>query len=381
MDYNNSLRKAVLALADGTIFEGYSFGAEGEVEGEVVFNTSMTGYEEILTDPSYKGQIVVMTYPHIGNYGTNHEDVESGRPWVEGFVVRDISPYPDNWRSEEGLDAYLKRNGVVGIYGIDTRALTRHLREKGSIEGIISTDDVEHISVMEKARKVPSLVGLDLVKEVSCREPYKWEDGLWMMGKGYHRMTDNNSERYRIIAYDYGIKYNILRNLINVGCEVKVVPATLPASEVLDMKPDGVFLSNGPGDPEGVPYAVENVRGLIGRVPVFGICLGHQIIALALEGRTFKLKFGHHGANHPVKDLETGRVEITVQNHCFAVDIESLKDSVLLTHINLNDRTVEGIRHREYPVFSVQYHPEASPGPRDSSYLFKRFVELIDSTR
>lgn len=368
-------RKALLALSDGTVFEGYSFGAEGEAWGEVVFNTSLTGYQEILTDPSYKGQMVVMTYTHIGNYGTNHEDVESFRPWVEGFIVKEPCPYPSNWRSEISIEGYLKGHGIVGIAGIDTRALTRHIREKGAMEGVISTIDLDPKRLVEKAKEVPGLVGRDLVSEVTCKGPYRWSEGLWRDRKEH---TPQREPRYRVVVYDFGVKYNILRNLFAVGCDITVVPASTPAEEVLKMEPHGVMLSNGPGDPAGVTYGIENIKDLIGKVPIFGICLGHQLVALALGGRTYKLKFGHHGGNHPVMDLRTGKVEITVQNHGFAVDLKSLKGVAELTHINLNDRTVEGLSHRKYPLFSVQYHPEAGPGPHDSTYLFRRFVEMME---
>ncbi|MBI5232826.1 MAG: glutamine-hydrolyzing carbamoyl-phosphate synthase small subunit [Deltaproteobacteria bacterium] len=371
-------KKAFLALADGTVFEGLSFGAEGSAEGEVCFNTSMTGYQEILTDPSYRGQIVAMTAPHIGNYGINQEDVESRRPWVEGFIVKEPSPYPSNWRSEITLDEYLKRNNIVGIYGIDTRALTRHLRSAGAMQGVLSSVDLNKDSLVQKAENSVSLAGRDLVKDVTCDKPYKWAQGLWAMDNGHA-----GAARYkgyptlRVIAYDFGIKMNILRNLVSAGLDVTVVPAATTAKEVMDMNPHGVFLSNGPGDPSAVTYAIENVSGLIGKRPIFGICLGHQILALALKGKTYKLKFGHRGANQPVKDLKTGTVEITAQNHGFAVDIASLGNDVELTHINLNDKTVEGMAHKRYPIFSVQYHPEASPGPHDSMYLFKRFREVM----
>lgn len=374
-------KKAILALADGTVFEGYSFGAEGEAVGEVVFNTSITGYQEILTDPSYKGQIVTMTYTQIGNYGINGGDVESRRPWVEGFIVKECCDYPSNWRSRETLVSYLKRNNIVGIKGIDTRALTKHIRDNGAMNGVISTIDLDPARLVKKARKHPSMAGLDLVKEVTCKEPYKWTQGLWDLEKGYSTVHRPPSTIYRVVAYDFGIKHNILRNLVNVGCDVTVVPAWTSANDVLKMDPDGIFLSNGPGDPEPVTYAIETVRRLIGKRPIFGICLGHQLLALALGGETYKLKFGHRGGNQPVMDLKTGKVEITCQNHGFAVDMESLKGIADITHINLNDKTVEGLEHKNLPLFSVQYHPEASPGPHDSAYLFTRFIEMIEEGR
>ncbi len=397
------MKKALLALADGTIFEGISFGAEGETVGEVVFNTSMTGYQEVLSDPSYKGQIVVMTYPLIGNYGINLEDIESKAPAVEGFIVKEVSPYPSNWRSTRDLNSYLKEHGVVGIQGIDTRALTRHLRDHGAMEGVISTKDLTPESLTAKARTSPGLIGRDLVKEVTCAAPYTWNQGVWRLGEGYQEegqgsRVQGEGEKpqldlftgpstlsprpYSVVAYDCGIKWNILRKLVDAGCEVTVVQADTSASHVLGLAPDGIFLSNGPGDPEGVPYLIENVRKLIGTKPIFGICLGHQILGLAFGGRTYKLKFGHHGGNQPVKDLTTGKVEITTQNHGFAVDIASIPDKeVELTHVNLNDQTVEGMRHTRLPIFSVQYHPEASPGPHDASYLFQRFVDLMARER
>jgi carbamoyl-phosphate synthase small subunit len=371
--------RAVLALADGRVFEGEPLGARGEAVGEVVFNTAMSGYQEVLTDPSYKGQIVCMTYPHIGNTGVNEEDPESSRPWAEGFVVREASSVASSWRATATLDDYLRGHGIVGIQGIDTRALTRHLRDRGAQEGVISTGDVDPQAVVAKAKASPGLLGRDLVKEVTCPEPYEWRQSVWRLGQGYSAPP---AARFHVVAYDSGIKRNILRQLAAEGCRLTVVPAFASADEVLALKPDGLFLANGPGDPEGVPYLAESVRRLVERLPTFGICLGHQILALALGARTFKLPFGHHGVNHPVKDLGTGRVEITSQNHGFAVDPDSCASAGFeITHTNLNDGTCEGMRHRGLPVFSVQYHPEASPGPHDSHYLFRRFVELLMQAR
>ncbi|MGE5172884.1 MAG: glutamine-hydrolyzing carbamoyl-phosphate synthase small subunit [Betaproteobacteria bacterium] len=372
------MKKAILALSDGMIFEGYSFGAEGETSGEVVFNTSMTGYQEILTDPSYKGQIVTMTYTQIGNYGVNDEDVESAKPYVEGFIVKEYLDVPSNWRMKKSLHQYLKENGIVGIQGIDTRALTRHLRDFGAQPGIISTKDVKPESLAAKAKALPKMSGLDLVKDVTCRIPYRWNEGDWDLGQGYAK---NPSFQYKVVAYDYGIKRNILRLLTSAGCDVTVVPATMPAEEVLAMNPDGIFLSNGPGDPEPVTYAIDNIRRLLGKKPIFGICLGQQLFGLALGGRTYKLKFGHHGGNQPIMDLTTRKVEIAAENHGFAVDMGTVQDHVVMTHINLNDKTCEGIHHKTLPAFSVQYHPEASPGPHDSRYLFQRFVDMMEKHR
>lgn len=372
------MRKAILVLADGTIFEGQSFGAHGETTGEVVFNTSMTGYQEVLTDPSYNGQLVAMTYSQQGNYGTNEEDIESVRPWAEGFIVKEPCLYPSNWRSTEVLMPYLNWHGIVGISGIDTRALTRIIRSKGAMQAVISTVDFDPVRLVNKARALKGIEGVDLVQEVTTPQPYAWTEGLWTLENGYMKKDKTPAEaRYKVVAYDYGIKRNILRNLADAGCQVRVVPAHTTAEAVLAMEPDGIFLSNGPGDPDAVPYAKENVKKLIGKKPIFGICLGHQILSLALGGKTFKMKFGHRGANQPVQDLTTRKVEITSQNHGFAVDLDSIKDIAELTHVNLNDRTVEGIRHRELPIFSVQYHPEASPGPHDSQYLFKRFTDMM----
>ena len=377
--------KAILALADGTVFEGEQFGATGETVGEVVFNTSMTGYQEVLTDPSYKGQIVTMTYPLIGNYGCNEADVESIGPQVEGFVVREYSAYHSNWRSKWSLDTYLSEHDIIGIQGIDTRALTRRLRVHGVMNGCLSTEDLNPESLIAKAKAWHGLVGWDLVQRVTCPNPYAWRNG-GQPSVVSHQQEDllaksrkPRVESHKVIALDFGIKYNILRQLTEHGCEVQVVPAKTAAEEILAAAPDGVFLSNGPGDPMPVGYAIETIRGLMDKKPLFGICLGHQLLGLALGGKTFKLKFGHRGANQPVKHLETDKVEITSQNHGFCVDIDSLPSSVDITHINLNDDTLEGIQHREYPIFSVQYHPEASPGPHDASYLFSRFTEMMDT--
>jgi carbamoyl-phosphate synthase small subunit len=379
--------EAILALEDGRVFRGRSHGASGERFGEVVFNTSLSGYQEILTDPSYAGQIVILTYPHIGNYGTNPLDSESVRPFAEGLVVRELTELASNWRSVEETSTFLADFGVSVISDIDTRALVRHLRRHGAMRGVISTADRDPANLAAKARGSPSMVGLDLASRVTTASRYAWNEpsgdiygarNSSAVGAGHGEGTLTQPSRFHVVAYDYGIKHNILRRLVDVGCRVTVVPAQTPASDVVELKPDGVFLSNGPGDPEPVEYAAKAVRQLMGRVPIFGICLGHQIIGLALGGRTYKLKFGHHGGNHPVMNLETSRVEITAQNHGFAVDPDSLKLSeVALTHMNLNDQTLEGLRHKSLPLFSVQYHPEASPGPHDAGYLFERFVKMM----
>jgi carbamoyl-phosphate synthase small subunit len=368
--------KAILALEDGIVFDGLSIGDEGEAFGEVVFNTAMTGYQEILTDPSYKGQIVTMTYPHIGNYGVNSEDMESFKPHVEGFVVRELSPVASNYRAEMSLGEYLKRNHLVAIEGIDTRMLTKHLRDFGAKKGVISTVDLDKKRLIKRAKAFPSIVGVDLVKEVTCREPYDF-DGTLPPGFEWPEKAVPPAKKYFAVCVDSGIKYNILRKLNQHGFRVKVVPAATTADQILALKPDGVFYSNGPGDPEPVTYLWENMARLVGKVPVFGICLGHQMLSLALGGKTFKLKFGHRGANHPVMDLRTGKVEITAQNHGFCVDPKSLPPEAEVTHLNLNDQTVEGLRHKKHPLFSVQYHPETSPGPHDSDYLFGRFYRMI----
>ena len=389
--------RASLALEDGRFFEGESFGAIGTTVGEVCFNTSMTGYQEVLTDPSYRGQIVAMTYPLIGNYGVNRLDQESAGPQVRGFVIEELSPVASNWRSEMPLNEYLVRANIPGIQGIDTRALTRHLREKGAMKGCLTTEAISVEEAVQRAVDGQGVVGMDYVREVTTKIAYHWDpDGQlsreWTIVKGEEGKSltaGDNGEvfkklppiKHRIVAYDFGIKHNILRNLRQQGFQVQVVPATTSAAEVLALNPDGIFLSNGPGDPSSLGYAHEALRQLIGKKPIFGICLGHQILGYAYGGKTFKLKFGHRGGNQPVKDLKTGLVAITSQNHGFAVDPESLPPEIEVTHINLNDGTVEGMRHREFPVFSVQYHPEAAPGPHDANYFFQEFENLIDSSK
>ncbi|MDL1871560.1 glutamine-hydrolyzing carbamoyl-phosphate synthase small subunit [Deltaproteobacteria bacterium PRO3] len=370
--------KAILMLQDGTHFEGYSFGYAGEASGEVVFNTSLIGYQEILTDPSYKGQIVTMTYPMIGNYGVNAVDVESAAPQVEGFIVKEYSRTYSNYRAKESLGDYLKRYKIPGIEGIDTRALVRHIRDKGAQPGLISTTDFDLKSLRKRAKQLPSMEGQDLVREVTCAKPYVWKEGTYSVERGGAAAPAAGLRR-KVIAYDFGIKKNILRNLVDAGCDVKVVPATTPAEEVLAEKPDGVFLSNGPGDPAAVSYGIDNAKKLIGKVPLFGICLGHQILGLALGAKTYKLKFGHRGGNQPVKNLQSGQVEITAQNHGFAIDPKSLGKVGQLTHVHLNDNTVSGFSREEDAVMAVQYHPEASPGPHDSLYLFQQFRNMMDS--
>ena len=390
-----TIKKAILALADGTVFEGRSFGAEGEATGEVVFNTSITGYQEILTDPSYKGQIVTMTYPHIGNHGANGEDMESPNPYAEALVVKEFCRHPSNWRSSMNLEEFLLQHGIVGIEGIDTRALTKHIRDSGEQVGILSTIDLQPKSLVERAGGTPGLVGRDVVKEVTSSKLYQWGQGSWQWGVGY---KSAQGSKFSVVVYDFGVKQNILRMLVDSGCDVTVVPSIFTAEEVMAMHPDGVVLSNGPGDPAALSDVIENTRKLIGKIPIFGICLGHQLLGLALGGSTYKLKFGHHGGNHPVMDLSTGEVKITTQNHGFSVEFKDFPSSefrvlnknhttnphpktpfgaVEITHVSLNDQTVEGMRCLEVPAFSVQYHPEASPGPHDAHDLFKQFVEMM----
>jgi carbamoyl-phosphate synthase small subunit len=376
VNYMNK-QKAILVLSDGTVFEGEGFGSGGETLGEVVFNTSMTGYQEILTDSSYKGQIVAMTYPQIGNYGVNTEDVESRRVNAEGFIVKEYLDFPSNWRSSMSLGQYLKENRIVGIEGIDTRALTRHLRDNGVQMGIISTVDMDPHSLLEKVRKHPGISSMDLVNEVTTRESFKWEEPLWRWQDEKSLIKNIKTKTKNVVVYDFGIKSNILRHLVETGFNVTVLPAVTPAEEVMEMA-DGVLLSNGPGDPEAVSYALDNVKKFFGKKPVLGICLGHQVLGLALGGKTYKLKFGHHGGNHPVMDLSTGKVEITAQNHNYCVDLNSLNGQVVLTHKNLYDGTEEGMRHKDLPIMSVQYHPEAGPGPNDSAYIFKVFRKMIE---
>ena len=375
--------KALLALEDGRTFDCRSFTGPGETSGEVVFNTGMTGYQEVLTDPSYSGQIVTMTYPLVGNYGVNPEDVESDRIQVAGFLLKEYQDFPSNFRSTSSLAEYLKKQGVLGIEGLDTRALTRHIRKAGAMRAFVSTENLNAASCVEQARKISSMKGQDLAQAVTTRHPYYWIEGKPAFGEQSDIALDRNVWKFKgqkpsVVAFDFGIKYNILRCLEQTGFEVVVVPAATDAETVRAMEPDGVFLSNGPGDPEPVTYAIATIRQLVGHVPMFGICLGHQLLGLALGAKTFKLKFGHRGANQPVKNLLTGRVEITSQNHGFAVDTGSLEGkNVEITHINLNDNTLEGFRHREYPIFTAQYHPEASPGPHDAQYMFAEFKNMI----
>ncbi|MDF0677495.1 MAG: glutamine-hydrolyzing carbamoyl-phosphate synthase small subunit [Nitrospira sp.] len=386
------MKKAILALADGRVFEGRALGYDGETVGEVVFNTAMTGYQEVLTDPSYKGQIITMTCPHIGNYGITPEDVESHRAWAEGFVVMEASRLVSNWRSRQTLQESLKEAKIVAIEGIDTRALTRHLREHGSQQGIISHLDLDHERAVGRAREAPGIIGRDLAAEVTCARQYDWTTGTGEWASSANSGEHGTPKPWRVVAYDFGIKHNILRRLVDVGCQVTVVPAATSAAEVEALKPDGIFLSNGPGDPEGLPYAAKAMEKLIGRYPIFGICLGHQILCLAFGLKIYKLKFGHHGANHPVMDLRTRKVEITSQNHNFAVQgptsllgvpelppvIDTRYGKLSLTHVSLNDYSIEGMACLDHPVFSVQYHPEAAPGPHDAAYLFDEFIQLME---
>jgi carbamoyl-phosphate synthase small subunit len=395
--------RAILALEDGRVFKGRAAGARTRRGGEVVFNTSITGYQEVFTDPSYSGQIVCLTYPHIGNVGTNLDDEESAKPHIEGLIVREFSALASNWRSSETAQAYLERYGVPVIWDVDTRALVRHLRDVGAMRGVVATDETPVEKLIAEARTLPTMAGLELASRVTSPKKYEWSlgsidlsatgggaehasdimqehrVGLTAGGKSKPDAASESKPRYKVVAYDFGIKQNILRLLVDYGCDVTVVPAQTSAEDVLALKPQGVFLSNGPGDPEPIGYAVANIRKMLGRVPIFGICLGHQLCGLALGGRTFKLKFGHHGSNHPVKNLRTQKVEITSQNHGFCVDPDSLPASeVEITHVNLNDHTNEGMRHRSLPLFSVQYHPEASPGPHDARYLFDDFISLMN---
>jgi carbamoyl-phosphate synthase small subunit len=364
----NLAKKAILVLEDGRTFRGASFGAEGETFGEIVFNTSMSGYQEILTDPSYAGQIVCMTYPLIGNYGVNEEDTESRRPWVEGFVVREASRVASNWRSTETLDSYLKRHKIVGIEHIDTRALVRHIRDKGAMRSAISTVDLDEKSLLEKVLASPEMNNRELASTVTVAESFDYPASA--------------SEKFHVVAYDFGVKTNSLREFAKFGCRITIVPAETSADEVLAMKPDGIFLSNGPGDPASMKKTVDEIKKLTERnVPMFGICLGHQILGQVFGGTTYKLKFGHRGGNQPIMDLTTGKVEIASHNHGFAVEAESLPETVEVTHVNLNDQTVAGLQHKTLPIFSVQYHPESAPGPHDSEYLFKRFIELMETTK
>lgn len=369
--------RALLVLEDGTVYRGYTFAGHGRTLGEVVFNTSMTGYQEVLTDPSYKGQIVAMTYPLTGTYGINDQDMESNAIQVAGFVVKECQEFASNWRSNRSLAEFLEEYGIIGIEGIDTRALTRHIRVAGAMRGVIATDTESVTELLEQVGAFPGLNNIDMVRHVTCRTPY-----LWKKGPTSARGWDTAHCGFRVAAIDFGIKYNILRNLEQAGCQTLVFPADTPAETILASHPDGIFLSNGPGDPAAVDYGIQTVHELLGKRPMFGICLGHQLLGLALGGRTFKLKFGHRGANQPVKDLRTGKVEVTCQNHGFCVDLDSMKDvPVRLTHINLNDNTLEGMEHREIPAYSVQYHPEASPGPHDAAYLFDRFIKLMEKHR
>ncbi len=366
---------AILALEDGTVFRGFSCGGEGETGGELVFNTSLTGYQEVLTDPSYEGQLVVMTYPQIGNYGITAEDHESRKPFLEGFVVRELCKHPSNWQSVETVEFFLRKHGIPAIEGLDTRALTIKLREKGALRAVLSSTDLDGKRLVKKARELPSMTGQDLAQAVTCNQPYAWNEKLQAGPNGLGPALERP---LHVVVMDFGVKFGILRCLSSMGCRVTVVPARTSAEEIERLAPDGVTLSNGPGDPEPVVYAINTIKRLLETgTPIFGICLGHQLLGLALGGRTFKLKFGHHGANHPVQDVTTGKIEITTQNHGFCVDIDSLPREVKTTHVNLNDRTSEGMAHSQIPAFSVQYHPEASAGPHDARYLFRRFADAM----
>ena len=372
------MNNTLLALEDGTVFEGTAFGAPVDKAGEVVFNTSLTGYQEIFTDPSYAGQIVVLTNPQIGNYGTNDADNEAGKPYIEGLIVREYSPVASNWRSDADTSDFLARHGIPGVTGIDTRTLVRKLRMGGVMRGAISSVTLDRDELIERARNIPRMAGRDLASLVSTAKSYQWRGGVSPVSES-EIVSAEVAPRFKVVAYDFGIKRNILRRLAHVGCDLTVVPAGTSAEDVMSLKPDGVFLSNGPGDPEPLGYQAAQMRKLMGKTPIFGICLGHQILGLALGGKTFKLKFGHRGGNHPVLNKITNKVEITAQNHGFAVDPDSLNpNDIELTHINLNDNTLEGLRHKNLPLFCVQYHPEAAPGPHDSQYLFDDFVQLMD---